>query len=102
MSTRIDGNKNTALPAQIERTEAQRAAERGEKQALKPAAQTDRVELSKDAAFVNEAVHAANHAPAIRTDKVEQAKKALADGTLGTDADALADAIIDRMLDDTK
>ena len=82
--------------------EGQRTAEHTPKQTGKPAAQLDRVELSKDAAFVNEAIQAANDAPAIRIDKVEEAKQALADGTVAPDADALADAIIDRMLDDTK
>src|ERR1044072_6297378 len=98
MTTRIDGNQGTPLPVQVERTEATRAGER----AHKPTApvKADRVEVSRDAAFVNQAEQAATEAPAIRLDKVEQAKKALADGTLGADAAKLADAIIDRMLDD--
>jgi len=100
MTTRIDGNQGTPQPAQIDRTDAGRAGERAQKAPLKPGATADRVEVSRDAALVNEAVQAANQAPAIRQDKVEQAKKALADGTLGADAGALADAIIDRMLDD--
>lgn len=100
MTTRIDGNQGTPLPVQLERTEAARAAERAQKPASPTA--TDRVEVSRDAELVNQAVHAANEAPAIRLDKVEQAKKALADGTLGADAGTLADALIDRMLDDRK
>ena len=97
MTTRIDGNPGTAV--RVERTEASEAGER----AQTPASQvTDRVEVTADAEFVNRAVQAAIQAPAIRLDKVEQAKKALADGTLGADAAKLADAIIDRMLDDKK
>lgn len=100
MTTRIDGNQGTPLPTQIDRTEAGRGGERTHKHA--PAAKSDRVEVSKDAAFVNEAVQAANQTPAIRQDKVDAAKKALADGTLGADAGKLADALIDSMLDDKK
>jgi flagellar biosynthesis anti-sigma factor FlgM len=65
-----------------------------------PASTTDRVEVSQDGTFISTAVQAAHDAPAIREDKVARAKKALAGGTLGTDADALADALIDHMLDD--
>jgi len=79
MTTRIDGNHGP-LPVDDTRTEGDRAAE--------------------DTDFVNQAVRAANEAPDIRQDKVEQAKKALADGTLGADATKVADAIIDQMLED--
>jgi flagellar biosynthesis anti-sigma factor FlgM len=99
MTTRIDGNQGTPLPVQVERTEGGRAGERAQKP-TQPT--TDRVEVSKHAEFVNQAVQAAHEAPAIRLDKVEQAKKALADGTLGADAAKLADAIIDGMLDHKK
>jgi flagellar biosynthesis anti-sigma factor FlgM len=100
MTTRIDGNQGTPLPAHVDRTDAGRAGERA-RPPLKPG-KGDRVEVSKDAAFVHEAVQAANQAPAIRSDKVEHARKALANGTLGADSGKLADAIIDRMLDDKK
>ena len=98
MTTRIDGYPGT--PVRVERTEASEAGER----AQTPASQvtTDGIEVTEDAQFVNRAVQAAIQAPAIRPDKVEQAKQALADGTLGADAAKLADAIIDRMLDDQK
>ena len=104
MTTRIDGNQGTPHPTQVDRSEAGRAGERTQKQTphAKTEARTDRVEVSKDAAFVHEVVKAADQAPAIRLDKVEQANKALADGTLGADAGTLADALIDHMLDDKK
>jgi flagellar biosynthesis anti-sigma factor FlgM len=100
MTTRIDGNPGTPYPVRVERTEGSEAGER----AQTPASQvtTDCIDVTQDAEFVNRAVQAAIQAPAIRQDKVEQAKKALADGTLGADAAKLADAIIDRMLDDKK
>jgi flagellar biosynthesis anti-sigma factor FlgM len=63
------------------------------------AAEADRVELS-DAALLNSAVQGAREATPVRSDKVEAAKKALADGTLGVDAGKLADALIDHMVDD--
>ena len=98
MTTQIDGNRGTPIPAQ--RTEADQAGQRFDKPA--PRVPADRLDASGDQELVNRAVQAANEAPAIRLDKVEQAKKALADGTLGTDSAKLADAILDRMLDDEK
>ena len=41
-------------------------------------------------------------APAVRADKVEAARKALASGSLGADAGKLAEALIDHMMDDNK
>jgi flagellar biosynthesis anti-sigma factor FlgM len=96
MTTQIDGNRGT----QVQRTEAGQAGERLAQPA--PRVPADLVDASKDAELVNQAAPAENEAPAIRLDKVEQAKKALADGTLGTDSATLADAILDRMLDDQK
>ena len=62
----------------------------------------DRVEVSSDAALMNSAAQVANDAPAIRADKVEAARKALANGSLGADAGKLAEALIDHMMDDKK
>jgi len=100
MTTRIDGNKGEPIQTHVDRIESGRQPDRANKPAV--VAKTDRVEVSKDAAFVNEAVQAAHETPAIREDKVAQAKKAIADGTLGADAGKLADALIDHMLDDKK
>ena len=100
MTSRIDGNQGTGLPTQIERTEAGKANDRAQNQAK--AAKADRVEVSSDAALMNTAAQAASDAPAIRADKVEAARKALADGSLGADAGKLAEALIDQMMDDKK
>ena len=54
MTSRIDGNQGSGLPAQIERTEAGKATERAQNQAR--AAKADRVEVSSDAALMNSAV----------------------------------------------
>jgi flagellar biosynthesis anti-sigma factor FlgM len=98
MTTRIDENQGSPLPAQVDRAESGRSADRASNSA--PAGTTDRIDVSPEAAFVNRAVQAVHDAPVNREDKVAQAKKALADGTLGSDAGTLADALIDRMLDD--
>jgi flagellar biosynthesis anti-sigma factor FlgM len=100
MTSRIDGNQGTPLPTHVERTEAGKGTERAQNQSK--AAKTDRVEVSPDAALMNTAVQAATDVPAIRSDKVEAAKKALANGTLGADASKLAEALIDHMTDDKK
>jgi flagellar biosynthesis anti-sigma factor FlgM len=101
MTTRIDGNQGTPLPTQVDRVDSGKTPDRANKPAVAPA-RTDRVEVSQDATFVNEAVQAVHETPALREEKVGAAKKALAEGTLGQDAGKLADALIDHMLDDTK
>ena len=100
MTSRIDGNQGAPISAQVDRADAAKATERAQNQAK--TAKADRVEVSSDAALMNSAVQAANDVPAVRADKVEAAKKALADGSLGADAGKLADALIDHMLDDKK
>lgn len=95
--TRIDGNQGAPLSTQVDRADAAKATERAQNQAK--AAKADRVEVSSDAALMHSAVQAANDTPAVRSDKVEAAKKALADGSLGADAGKLAEALIDHMLD---
>src|SRR5919109_1490807 len=60
----------------------------------------DRVELSSDAALARAAVKAVDEAPDVRADVVERMKKALAAGEVGKDAHALAETLIDRMLDE--
>jgi flagellar biosynthesis anti-sigma factor FlgM len=60
----------------------------------------DRVELSSDAALAQAAVKAVDEAPDVRADLVERMKKALAAGDVGKDAHALAETLIDRMLDE--
>src|SRR5688572_29022403 len=102
MTSRIDGNTGAPISAHVERTESGKAAERTEGQGTAKAAKADRVELSSDAALLNSAAQGAQEATPIRSDKVEAAKKALAEGTLGADAGKLADALIDHMLDDRK
>ena len=60
---------------------------------------TDRVELSSDAQLAASAVRAANDAPSIRKDKVEQARQKLVSGEIGQDTYRLADRLIDHLLE---
>lgn len=98
MTTRIDGGQGAPLHVAIDRTETGTASEGG--QAAKRPARTDRIEVSERAALLNAAVQAASQAPDVRADRVDAARKALAAGTVGADAGALADALIDHMMDD--
>jgi hypothetical protein len=56
------------------------------------------VEVSTDAQLVSTAVQAAQDGPAVRADAVERGRRALESGTLGADADRLAQRIVDALL----
>jgi flagellar biosynthesis anti-sigma factor FlgM len=60
---------------------------------------TDSVKLSADAQLATTAARDAAAAPAIRQDKVDAARKALEAGRIGQDPHALADRIIDSLLE---
>jgi flagellar biosynthesis anti-sigma factor FlgM len=60
---------------------------------------SDSVQLSSDAQLATTAAAAASAAPEIRQDKVEAARKALEAGRIGRDPFALADKLIDSMLE---
>jgi flagellar biosynthesis anti-sigma factor FlgM len=59
----------------------------------------DRVNLSLGAQLAQSAMGAVEHAAEIRADKVEAAKALLQAGKLGNDAERLADAIVNRLLE---
>src|SRR5215467_7137478 len=63
-----------------------------------PAATTDQLTLSAEAQLLRAAADAAAGDPAVRTELVEKMRALLADGKIGTDADQLADALIDDVL----
>ena len=77
-----------ATPAPA-RTEAQRPQDRAVSQ---PAA---RVELSTRSREMHQALAAANAAPDVRTDKVNDAKQRIAQGTYTVKADVVARGILD-------
>jgi flagellar biosynthesis anti-sigma factor FlgM len=60
---------------------------------------SDSVQLSSDAQLATSAASAVSSAPDIRLDKVEAAKKALEAGRIGQDPYALADKLIDSLLE---
>jgi flagellar biosynthesis anti-sigma factor FlgM len=99
MSMRIDGQTPPTDAEAARRLESTNAADRASRTgSAKPAAGTDRVDVSSDAQLVAAAIRAAEDAPAIRPDAVERARRALENGTLGSDTDRLADRIIDSLL----
>lgn len=60
---------------------------------------TDRVQVSGDAALAASARRLADETPDIRHDLVERMRAKLAAGEVGTDAERLADSIIDHLLE---
>jgi flagellar biosynthesis anti-sigma factor FlgM len=63
-----------------------------------PPATTDQLTLSAEAQLLKSAADAASGDPAVRTELVEKMRALLADGKIGTDADQLADSLIDDVL----
>ena len=59
---------------------------------------TDRVQVSGDAALAVAAQRAANDAPDVRQDLVERMRAKLAAGEIGNDPGRLADRMIDHLL----
>jgi flagellar biosynthesis anti-sigma factor FlgM len=100
VTSRIDGNPDAPIATRFDRTESGQSAERAQSQTK--TAEADRVELFPDAPPIDSALPAPQAVPPVRSGKVEAAKRALADGTLGADAGKLADALIDTMLDEKK
>lgn len=60
---------------------------------------TDQVRVSTAGQLAAAAASAADQAPDVRADVVERARKLLASGELGRDAERLADALIDNAID---
>lgn len=63
------------------------------------AAPSDQVQFSSGAQLAGAAARAAEDAPDVRPEAVERAKALLESGRLGADPFALADAIIDRVIE---
>jgi flagellar biosynthesis anti-sigma factor FlgM len=60
-----------------------------------PVNAADQLTLSAEAQLLKAATDAAAGDPAVRTELVEKMRALLADGKVGTDADSLADSLID-------
>jgi flagellar biosynthesis anti-sigma factor FlgM len=95
---KIQGNSPNHEASAAARLEQVRADKQGRADRAGDAG-TDRVQLSSDAQLVNSAVRAATDAPAIRPEAVERAKQKLVAGEIGQDAYALADRLIDHLLE---
>ena len=100
MSMRIDGHSQPSDPEGARRLESTNPAERSSATSAtrKGATSADRVEVSSDAQLVTAALRAADEVPAVRTEAVERARKALDENRVGTDSSRLADRIIDSLL----
>jgi hypothetical protein len=98
MAIRIDGNQST------HDTEATRRPESAQKEspAAGPgkAAEGDRLEVSGTAQLLAAALQSANDAPALRPEAIERARELLRSGELGKDTQALAEAIVGRLIED--
>lgn len=79
-----------------ERTEAEKRTGQG---TAATRGGSDSISLSSDAQLLHSALKAAADAPAIRADKVDEARRKLASGDLGRDAGRLADRLIDDLLE---
>lgn len=60
--------------------------------------QADQLTLSPEAQLLKAAADAAAGDPAVRTELVEKMRALLAEGNIGTDADSLAESLIDDVL----
>jgi flagellar biosynthesis anti-sigma factor FlgM len=96
---KIEGNRYTQdaeATSASQRTTADRRVDGGIDRS--PAANRDSVEISADAQLRATALDAATNAPDIRTDLVERMRQKLDAGELGADSAALADRLIDDLL----
>jgi len=98
MNMRIDGQRQPADTEAARRLEGTSTPERTSAAAARATAAGDRVEVSTDAQLVSAALRAAEEAPGIRADAVARARQALENGTLGADAERLADRMIAALL----
>jgi flagellar biosynthesis anti-sigma factor FlgM len=97
---KIDGNSpNANLRPLTPSTEETRVKSGGSTQQSGSASHGDTVELSSQARMVNQALQAATATPTIREDKVAEARLKLDAGEIGQDAEALANRLIDQMLE---
>jgi len=99
---KIDGQNptsGTGATSGAGRTGATGAEKRASKTSPGAGGRTDRVEVSPEAQLLAEALKKAEAAPAVRSDRVDEVKQKLQAGQIGSDADKLADTLIDDLLD---
>lgn len=96
---RIDQKVVTPGAASLESTERTEADRRSGKVGSTGRGGADTVQVSSDAQLLHQALRAASSLPATRADKVDAARQKLNAGSLGRDAVALADRMIDSLLE---
>jgi flagellar biosynthesis anti-sigma factor FlgM len=96
---RIDHKGINPGAVSLESTERAEAEKRTGQAAAVGRQGGDTIELSSDAKLLHSALKAAAESPAIRADKVEEARQKLAAGELGRDTGRLADRVIDALLE---
>ena len=98
---KIDANRcnlDSAALQRLDRAAAESAKPAASKIGDKPSG--DRVALSADAALATDALKALQDSPDIRLELVERMRALMADGELGANVEALADSLINSMLDE--
>jgi len=98
---KIQGDRSEFDKPSAGRVETNRASEAsgGKGPAGSPSVTSDQVRVSADAQLASAAVTAAQKSPDVRPEAVARGKALLQSGKLGSDAERLADRLIDRGLD---
>ena len=100
MSMKIDGYQQSAETDRTRRGESTPGSTRSNKSGTaRTTSGTDRVDTWADVQLAAAAMKAVMEAPSVRPEAVERARQALHNGTLGADANRLADSIITTLLD---
>jgi flagellar biosynthesis anti-sigma factor FlgM len=94
---KVESRSDFVTTTDLGRVDNDRSTQTGSRPST-PGQVTDQVSLSGAVQFAQAAERAAHDAPAVRPDKVAQAKALLANGQVGTDLDSLASSIIDSLI----
>ena len=99
---KVDSSNNFLTPTDLNRLDTDRTPESassssaaGASGTTQAGAVTDQVRWSSAVQLVDQAKKAADDQPAVRADKVAEAKQLLAEGKVGTNLDSLASSLID-------
>jgi flagellar biosynthesis anti-sigma factor FlgM len=92
---KIENDKPNPLTGQTDPLAPAAGSAPSQAKASTPAGGTDQLTLSAEAQLLKAATEAAAGDPAVRTELVEKMRALVAEGKVGTDADSLADALID-------
>ena len=96
---KIEGNRPNLESVAAQRTDRVNTGRAKQSSGTGATQETDRVQVSESATLAASARRAADESPDIRQDLVEKMRAKLAAGEIGTDAERLADRMIDHMLE---